>query len=114
MAECLFCRIISREIPADIVYEDESSVAFRDVQPQSPVHILVVPRKHITGFLDVGADDETLVGRLARTVARVAEQEDIAGSGFRSVVNSGSDAQQSVDHLHIHVLGGRQMSWPPG
>ena len=114
MADCLFCKIIAGEIPADIVYEDDSSVAFRDIQPQAPVHILVVPRRHIAGLLEVSEDNERLMGRIFRAAARVAAQEGIAETGFRSVVNHGPDAQQSVNHLHVHVLGGRQMSWPPG
>lgn len=114
MADCLFCKIVAREMPADFVYEDENVVAFRDVNPQAPMHVLVVPRKHIGGFGEATEDDEQLIGKVARTAAQVAAQEGVAESGYRSVVNSGPHAQQSVPHLHMHVLGGRQMGWPPG
>jgi histidine triad (HIT) family protein len=112
--ECLFCNIALGRIPADVVYQDGDVVAFRDIQPQAPVHVLVVPRQHFSGFQAAGEEDEALIGKVARAAARVAEQEGIAESGFRCVVNAGPDAQQSVHHLHMHVLGGRQMSWPPG
>lgn len=114
MTDCLFCKIVLGQVPADIVYQDGDVVAFRDVNPQAPVHILVVPRKHIPGFPEATDDDEELIGRVARAGATVAVREGIAESGFRSVVNYGPAAQQSVPHLHMHVLGGRNMSWPPG
>jgi histidine triad (HIT) family protein len=114
MTDCLFCRIVAGEIPATIVYEDGDIVAFRDIQPQAPVHVLVVPRKHIARFADLDEEDEALVGRLARAVARIAAQEGVLESGYRTVVNNGPDAQQSVPHLHMHVIAGRPMSWPPG
>ena len=114
MTECLFCKIVAGEIPSTIVYQDSDVVAFRDVNPQAPVHVLVVPRKHIPGFDEVPPEDEALVGHLGRIAARVAEMEGVAESGFRCVVNRGPDAQQSVPHLHMHVIGGRRMEWPPG
>jgi histidine triad (HIT) family protein len=114
VTDCLFCRIALGEIPAQIVYQDADVVAFRDVQPQAPVHVLVIPRLHIGGFADTGDEHRELLGTVAQTAARVAQLEGIAETGFRCVVNSGSDAQQSVRHLHMHVLGGRQMNWPPG
>lgn len=114
MATCLFCSIVTGDIPAEMVYEDDTVVAFRDVNPQAPVHVLVVPRRHISGFGEAGDGDVLLLGEVARATARVAEVEGVAESGFRCVVNSGSDAQQTVPHLHVHVLGGRQMTWPPG
>lgn len=114
MDECLFCRIVAGEIPSDVVYQDADVVAFRDVNPQAPVHVLVVPRKHITGFAAASEEDEELIGKVARTAARVATHEKVADSGFRCVVNSGPHAQQTVPHLHLHVLGGRQFTWPPG
>jgi histidine triad (HIT) family protein len=114
VVDCLFCKIALGEIPAQIVYQDDDAVGFRDINPQAPVHVLVIPRRHITGFDAAAEQDEALLGRLTRVVARVAEQEAIADTGFRCVVNSGPDAQQSVPHLHFHVLGGRQMTWPPG
>lgn len=108
----LFQRIIAREIPADIVYEDEHVVAFRDIGPQAPVHILVVPRKPIAR-LDLAHDaDAELLGRCLLAVSKVAKQEGL--TSFRTVINTGSDAGQSVFHLHLHLLGGRAMGWPPG
>jgi histidine triad (HIT) family protein len=114
VTDCLFCKIVAGEVPADIVYQDAEAVAFRDINPQAPLHVLVVPRKHFAGFAEADEDDEVLIGRVARTAARVAEREGVADGGYRIVVNFGPDAQQSVPHLHMHVLGGRQMSWPPG
>lgn len=114
MTDCLFCKIVAGEVPADIVYQDAEAVAFRDINPQAPLHVLVVPRKHFAGFAEADEDDEVLIGRVARTAARVAEREGVASGGYRIVVNFGPDAQQSVPHLHMHVLGGRRMSWPPG
>ena len=114
MTDCLFCRIALGELPAQIVYQDGDVVAFRDVQPQAPVHVLVIPRLHMAGFADAGDEHRELLGKIAQTAARVAELEGIAETGYRCVVNSGTHAQQSVRHLHMHVLGGRQMTWPPG
>jgi histidine triad (HIT) family protein len=114
MEGCLFCRIISGEIPADVLYSDDAVIAFRDIQPQAPVHVLVVPRKHIADFGGVTEGDEALMGKLVRAVAQVAAAEGIDRSGYRSVVNAGPDAMQSVPHIHIHVLGGRKLGWPPG
>jgi len=114
MDDCLFCRIVAGEVPAQVVYSDDELLAFRDIQPQAPVHVLVIPRKHIPTFGDLSDEDEVLVGRIARAAARIAEQEGVSKSGYRSVVNAGPDANQSVPHLHLHVLGGRPMSWPPG
>lgn len=97
-----------------MVYADDDVVAFRDIQPQAPVHVLVMPRKHLATFADVTESDDTLFGKLARTVARVAAGEGVAGSGYRTVVNAGPDANQTVPHIHLHVMGGRAMGWPPG
>ena len=113
MTETIFSKIIDREIPADIVYEDEHCLAFRDVNPQAPVHILVIPKKPIARLADAGSDDETLLGRLLLTVNRVAEQEGIA-EAYRLVINNGEEAGQSVFHLHAHILAGRPFDWPPG
>ena len=110
----IFAKIIAGEIPADKVYEDEHVVAFRDIQPQAPVHILVVPRKPIVSVADAGEEDAELLGRLLLAAAKVARQLGIAEDGYRLVTNIGSQGGQSVYHLHIHLLGGRQMSWPPG
>jgi len=114
VTDCLFCKIAAGEIPADIVFQDEDVVAFRDINPQAPVHVLVIPRRHIAGFLDMAEGDQALIGKVARAAAQVAGEEGTAESGFRCVVNNGPDAQQSVPHLHVHVLGGRQFTWPPG
>ncbi len=112
MTPTLFQKIISREIPADIVYEDEATLAFRDVHPQAPTHILVIPKKPLTRLSDATVDDTELLGRLLQTVNRVAASEGLAD--FRVVVNNGAGAGQSVFHLHLHVLGGRPLRWPPG
>lgn len=108
----LFEKIIHRQIPATIVYEDDSTLAFRDITPQAPTHILVVPKKPLTRLFDATADDEALLGRLLLTANRVAAQEGL--TDFRVVVNNGAGAGQSVFHLHLHVLGGRGFDWPPG
>lgn len=111
-ADCLFCRIIRREIPAAIVAEDEHCVAFRDVGPQAPTHILVVPRQHVSTLDEV--NDPLLIGRVMSAAAEVARQENIVESGYRTVINTNAGAGQTVFHLHVHVLGGRRMTWPPG
>ena len=111
MADCLFCRIVAGEIPAQIVYQDENAIAFRDINPQAPVHVLVIPRKHIPAIADLGGED---CSHLMEAINRVARQEGVAESGYRVVTNCGPDAQQTVFHLHWHVLGGRAMGWPPG
>ena len=115
MAEpTLFTRIIQREIPADIVYEDEVCVAIRDIDPQAPVHLLVIPRKELVGVQGADAEDRELLGSLLLAAKKVAEIEGLGDSGYRLVVNAGKEGGQEVPHLHIHVLGGRQMTWPPG
>lgn len=114
MTDCLFCKIALGELPTDVVYQDAEVVAFRDIDPQAPVHVLVIPRRHVTGFSDASEADASLLGKLCLTAARVASMEGIEESGYRTVVNSGPDANQSVHHLHMHVLGGRPMTWPPG
>ncbi len=113
-ADCLFCRIVAGEIPAEIVHSSELAVAFRDLNPQAPVHVLVVPRRHIdnAGVLEAG-DAEALAGVLV-AARRVAEAEGVAERGYRLVFNVGEDASNSVAHLHLHVLGGRRLAWPPG
>jgi histidine triad (HIT) family protein len=112
--DCLFCRIIAGEIPADIVHKDDRSLAFRDINPQAPTHILVIPREHIESLDEAGQRDEATLGHLLRVAARLANQEGLSESGYRTVVNTGAGAGQSVFHLHLHVLGGRQLNWPPG
>ena len=114
MVGCLFCSLVDGKINANIVYQDDRIVAFTDVRPQAPVHILLIPRKHVAGVLDIESDDRALIGDIFQVAARLARENGIADSGFRVVVNSGADAGQSVFHLHYHLLGGRLMSWPPG
>lgn len=113
MTETIFSKIIDREIPADIVHEDDRCLAFRDINPQAPVHILVVPKQPIARLADAEEGDRDLLGHLLLTAARIAEQEGVA-DGFRLVVNNGEQAGQSVFHLHVHILAGRSLDWPPG
>ena len=112
LSDCLFCRIVRREIPAQIVHEDEQALVFKDITPQAPTHLLVVPKKHL-GSLSASTDgDAPLLGHLQRVACRLAESGKL--SSFRLVMNNGKDAGQSVDHLHYHLLAGRPMTWPPG
>lgn len=110
----IFTKIIAREIPATIVYEDDRALAFRDVNPQAPTHILVVPKKDIARVSEATDADEPLLGHLLTVCARVAQEVGIDETGYRLVINKGRDAGESVPHLHIHILGGRPMTWPPG
>ena len=114
MSDCLFCGIVEGKIKGNIVYQDDSVVAFKDINPKAPVHVLIIPRKHVAGVLDLTAEDGALIGHIFAVAARLAREQGIAESGFRVVVNSGADAGQSVFHLHYHLLGGRRMTWPPG
>jgi histidine triad (HIT) family protein len=114
MSDCLFCKIIAGEIPCTAVYSDETTYAFRDINPQAPVHVLVVPRQHLARVSDASADHEAMLGHLLFAAAEIARQEGISEAGYRLVVNSGTNGQQAVDHLHVHVVGGRMMTWPPG
>ncbi|WP_437734057.1 histidine triad nucleotide-binding protein [Sorangium sp. So ce1335] len=111
---CLFCKIANKEIPSKVVLEDEHLLAFHDVNPQAPTHVLVIPKRHIAGIGQAAPEDEATLGRLLLAARRVAELTGIAESGFRTVVNNGANAGQTVFHLHVHVLGGRSMAWPPG
>ena len=113
MSETIFAKIIRREIPADIVYEDDRCLAFRDVNPQAPVHILVIPKQPIARLIDAVDDDEALLGHLLLTANKVAAEQGI-GDAFRVAINNGAGVGQSVFHLHLHVLGGRSFTWPPG
>ncbi len=113
-SDCLFCKIIAKEIPSKTVYEDDQAVAFEDINPQAPTHILVLPRKHIASLNDITAADAPLVGHLHLVAAKLARERGIADSGYRTVLNNGRGAGQSVFHLHLHLLGGRGMRWPPG
>ena len=112
--DCLFCRIARGEIPATIVHEDELIIAFRDLAPQAPTHILLIPRAHLASLLELADDDGVLLARLMTVAALLATDAGLDRSGFRLVTNTGPDAGQSVAHLHWHLLGGRPMSWPPG
>ena len=109
MNDCLFCKIAAGEIPSTKVYEDEQTLAFRDIAPQAPVHVLVIPKKHISGWYDAKDEDDALLAHLMRVAANVAKMEGVVDSGFRVVSNCGADAQQTVRHLHLHVLGGKAM-----
>ncbi len=114
MPETIFSKIIRKEIPAKIVWEDELCLAFHDVSPQAPVHVLVIPKKPILSLEQLAAEDAPLLGHLWLTIQQVARQLQISDSGYRVVVNCGKDGGQSVDHLHFHILGGRSLAWPPG
>jgi histidine triad (HIT) family protein len=111
-SDCLFCRIVRREIPATIVREDEHTLAFRDIDPKAPTHVLVIPKTHVAS-LDQ-ADDAATLGRLLLAAREIARSEGIDKSGYRTVINTGADAGQTVHHVHLHLLGGRDMTWPPG
>ena len=112
--DCLFCRIIAGEIPAEIVRRDDRSVVIRDLNPQAPTHLLVIPLEHIESLDDASQKDEALLGHLLRVAAKVANAAGLAEGGYRTVINNGAGAGQSVFHLHVHVLGGRALNWPPG
>jgi histidine triad (HIT) family protein len=114
MSDCLFCTIAAGGIPADVVYSDADVVAFRDIAPQAPVHVLVIPREHHANAAALATTDAALAGRLLHVAGTIAVQEGIADSGYRVVTNTGEGAGQSVAHVHFHVLGGRDLSWPPG
>jgi histidine triad (HIT) family protein len=115
VADCLFCKIVAGEIPAKIVKRDENALAFRDIDPKAPVHLLVIPTQHIAAVRDAaGADGEQLLGRLLAFTAELAAEQGLDSDGYRIVTNTGRNAGQSVDHLHLHLLGGRKLGWPPG
>jgi len=114
MSDCIFCRIIAGEIPSERVHEDEVVVAFRDINPQAPTHIVIIPRKHVPSLDHIVDQDDIILGHIVRIAARIARSEGIAEGGYRLVANCGAAAGQSVDHVHFHLLGGRQMEWPPG
>ncbi len=114
MADCLFCKMVSGQIKPNTVYEDNNVLAFKDINPQAPVHILVIPKKHIATLNDLDQETAGLVNKLVVTAVQVAKESGIAESGYRTVMNCNADAGQSVFHLHLHLLGGRLMHWPPG
>lgn len=111
---CIFCRVANREVESDIVYEDDDVVAFRDINPQAPTHILIIPRKHISTLNDVTQDDAMLLGKLLLVARDLAQREGFAEHGYRIVLNTNREAGQSVFHIHMHLLGGRTFRWPPG
>jgi histidine triad (HIT) family protein len=112
--DCIFCKIAAGEIPAELVYEDDLVVGFRDLNPQAPTHLLLIPRKHIASLNDLTEADDVIVGRLYRAAAQIAEREGFAEPGYRTVINCNADGGQTVFHLHLHLLAGRAMHWPPG
>ena len=114
MSECLFCKIVERKISTKLVLEDEHILAFDDINPQAPIHTLVIPKRHVSAVQDLGVGDDPLLARLLISCTKVAALKGVRESGYRLVTNTGRDAGQTVFHLHFHVLGGRHMSWPPG
>lgn len=114
MTDCIFCKIAAGEIPAEKVYEDDLVVGFRDLSPQAPTHVLIIPRKHIATLNDLQPEDEPLIGHMFSAAKKVAADAGLAEGGYRTVMNCNEDGGQTVFHIHLHVLGGRQMSWPPG
>jgi histidine triad (HIT) family protein len=114
MTDCIFCKIIARDISADIVYDDEQVLAFRDIQPQAPVHVVIIPKHHIATLNDLSSADAELVGRLYLAAKQVANELGVAQSGYRTLINCNRDAGQYVMHVHMHLLAGRPMGWPPG
>lgn len=114
MDDCLFCRIIERKIPAKIVYEDERAVAIEDIHPQSPTHLLVIPRQHLPSLLEAKNGDEALLGHLLLVAGQLAQKRGLDLKGYRTVINTGAGAGQTVFHLHVHLMGGRAFHWPPG
>jgi len=114
MADCLFCKIINREIPGSIVYEDDHLIAFNDINLQAPTHVLIVPKRHIASLNELSEDEDQIVGELVRRAAAIAAARGIAAGGYRTVFNTNRDGGQTVLHVHLHLLGGRPMHWPPG
>ena len=114
MPDCLFCKIVKREIPASVVYEDNDVLVFNDINPQAPLHALVIPKRHIATLNDLSPEDDAVVGQLVRRAAAVAAEKGYAARGFRTVFNTNAEAGQTVFHIHLHVLAGRGLTWPPG
>ena len=112
--DCIFCKIANKEIPSSIVYEDDDVIAFKDLNPEAPVHVLVIPKKHISSLNAANSDDQQLLGKLMLTIPKIAAEQGIAESGYRVVNNCGEQGGQTVMHLHFHLLGGREMLWPAG
>ncbi|BCA53569.1 putative HIT-like protein [Nitrospira sp. KM1] len=114
MSDCLFCRIVGKEIQAKIVYEDDHTLAFDDINPQAPVHVLVIPKRHLSSVQEMSAHDQSLLAHVFLASTKVATQKGLDAAGYRLVTNTGRDGGQTVFHMHVHILGGRHMSWPPG
>lgn len=114
MDDCIFCKIVNKELPSNTIYEDDKSIAFKDINPQAPVHILVIPKKHIRSLVESDESDKELLGHLTQVARNIANEHKLSSKGFRLVLNSGLESGQSVWHIHIHILGGRKMTWPPG
>jgi len=114
VSDCLFCKIVAGDIPAKIVYKDEHLVAFQDINAQAPMHVLIVPRRHVASLNDLAESDDALVGEMVRRAAAIAKEHGHSERGYRTVFNCNADAGQSVFHIHLHVLGGRLLAWPPG
>ncbi len=114
MSDCIFCKIAAKKIPAKVIFEDDLCLAFEDISPQAPVHTLVIPKKHISTSLEIAEEDSALVGHLVRAAAKIAKDKGIDEKGFRLVMNTNAEAGQTVFHIHLHLLGGRAMHWPPG
>ena len=112
--DCIFCKIVRGEIPARKLYDDEHALAFHDIQPQAPVHILLIPKRHVASLNEIGPADSDGLGRLLALVPRLAQEVGVAQSGYRTIINCGRGVGQTVFHLHLHILGGREMAWPPG
>ncbi len=114
MEDCIFCKIISKDIPATLVYQDELITAFEDINPKAPIHILIIPKKHFASLNEIPEDQKDLIGHLLLKAREIAREKGLADKGYRLVLNTGRDSGQDVQHIHFHLLGGRQMSWPPG
>ncbi len=112
--DCLFCKIVGGDIPADVIYESDAAIAFRDINPQAPTHVLIIPRKHIATINDIGEEDHSLIGSLYAAAKDIAAQEGFSEEGYRAVMNCNEAAGQTVFHIHLHLLGGRPLGWPPG
>ena len=114
MSDCLFCKIVRSEIPASIVYQDDRLIAFDDINPQAPTHVLIVPRRHVSTLNDLDAADDQLIGEMVRRAAAIASERGISAGGYRTVFNTNREAGQTVFHIHLHLIGGRSLAWPPG
>lgn len=112
--DCLFCKIVNKDIESDIIFEDEQLIAFNDINPQSPVHVLIIPKKHITTINEVHIDDSELMGQMILTAKKLAKAHNLSESGYRLVFNINQNGGQEIYHIHLHLLGGRKMTWPPG